>query len=931
MDVRYALSGPWTGGDVGLHTASITLVHPRLNGRYANGVLSFGALDGVIKALAQLPRTTEPLPDIVVVNGEARLSTVGGAVRLRAAGSLRAGALTMLQGQVEPLHLRFGGESADSDGGAFGVESFAGSLRLSVDQRAIALRNSAGSIKIARLTVSAETPYPDGKAAWTGPASAGFEAAGVAGRIGATAFDRASLGATFSGTMDATRARQALHGSANMRVQADSISGRGVAAGLTTITVTLPNFDLEHGAGGSRGAAAAKVDVSFAQVTAPGVRLTSVSSQMRSEHIGIQAGKGAPVVSGVILGNLAGSGAASGPSGGEPYLSAVRRGLADFRFSTTAWEAEISGGPESVALLAPLKVAAKSGASVVVSAQARSKSASPASARGSAAVTIRGGGLPALELAATNAVIARTGSSADIALQWAADAGPAKGAKFRIAGRGAWRGREARFSLAGCAPLSIDRLTVASDTITKVSGKLCAAAAPLLVANPAGWRLSGRIDGVAAADMDRLVTVRGVGGSVSAAGSAKTLEMASLTLEKGEVLDAATPRRFEPLSGLGHLDVAAGRATGRLAISLAKGPPLATLSVRHVLATGAGRVDIESNLQFTRAGLQPAGISRLVSAVRNASGVAKFAGWFSWARSGALKSGGEVSADAFDFTSPLGAVVGLNADLRFTSLMPLLTPPNQTVTIRQVRAFLPVSALAAQFDLGEGDLNLNAASGAVASGHVRLEPMRLALAPGAKNQGAILLDRISLGEILAATSLSDAVKTNAVVEGRIPFEIGPKGLTIERGELASVKAGRISISRAALTGASGGAAAKPPGFAEDLAYQAMENLAFDNLSASLNSRANDRLAMLFHIKGRHDPPTRQKATVAVKDILSGHALDKPLTLPSGTKIDLTLDTSLNFGDLVKAVAQAWRETLAPSVAPGHSGAVQSSTVKHPSR
>ena len=99
---------------------------------------------------------------------------------------------------------------------------------------------------------------------------------------------------------------------------------------------------------------------------------------------------------------------------------------------------------------------------------------------------------------------------------------------------------------------------------------------------------------------------------------------------------------------------------------------------------------------------------------------------------------------------------------------------------------------------------------------------------------------------------------------------------------------------------------------QDFAYQALENLAFDSLSADLNSVANGRLQVVFHIKGKFDPPKPQTADVAVADILNGTALYKPIPLPSGTPVDLTLDTSLNFDELLKSYAQAWSKTLGPA-------------------
>jgi hypothetical protein len=56
--------------------------------------------------------------------------------------------------------------------------------------------------------------------------------------------------------------------------------------------------------------------------------------------------------------------------------------------------------------------------------------------------------------------------------------------------------------------------------------------------------------------------------------------------------------------------------------------------------------------------------------------------------------------------------------------------------------------------------------------------------------------------------------------------------------------------------------------------------------------------MVFHLKGRHDPPKSVPTTVAVTDLVRGTAFDKPIALPKGTPVDLTLDTSLNFDQLL---------------------------------
>ena len=96
---------------------------------------------------------------------------------------------------------------------------------------------------------------------------------------------------------------------------------------------------------------------------------------------------------------------------------------------------------------------------------------------------------------------------------------------------------------------------------------------------------------------------------------------------------------------------------------------------------------------------------------------------------------------------------------------------------------------------------------------------------------------------------------------------------------------------------------------QDFAYQALESLAFESLSADINSVDKGRLQIVFHIKGRSDPPKPQVAEVPVADILNGSALQKPIPLPSGTPIELTLDTSLNFDELLRSYAEAWSKAL----------------------
>jgi hypothetical protein len=161
-----------------------------------------------------------------------------------------------------------------------------------------------------------------------------------------------------------------------------------------------------------------------------------------------------------------------------------------------------------------------------------------------------------------------------------------------------------------------------------------------------------------------------------------------------------------------------------------------------------------------------------------------------------------------------------------------------------------------------------------------------------------------------------------VVDGRLPFEFGPKGFRFLDGKIRAIQPGRMAISREALTGVqagvqgqdsdSPGAPAKPVepqapvNAIQDFAYQAMENLSFDTLEAGVNSTDQGRLAILFHIKGEHDPKVVEKARIGLIDLIRGTAFNKRIALPAKTPVELTLDTSLNFDELLAAWQNAYK-------------------------
>jgi hypothetical protein len=172
---------------------------------------------------------------------------------------------------------------------------------------------------------------------------------------------------------------------------------------------------------------------------------------------------------------------------------------------------------------------------------------------------------------------------------------------------------------------------------------------------------------------------------------------------------------------------------------------------------------------------------------------------------------------------------------------------------------------------------------------------------------------------------------DAKVSGKIPFETQDGKVRIASGNLEAIAPGRLTIRRELFTGGAAqvttdvktdAVATPPPAVVPDpnqtftdMAYQAMEDLAFEEMGATVNSLPNGRLGVLFHIKGRHDPPEKKQIKLSAMDLIRQRFLGKPLPLPSGTQVNLTLDTTLNLDDLLADYAEFNRTSGSAKVQP----------------
>ena len=527
--------------------------------------------------------------------------------------------------------------------------------------------------------------------------------------------------------------------------------------------------------------------------------------------------------------------------------------------------------------------------------------------------SLAGPGLPAAKLTLRNLVWSGGGFTSDAALAARFNFAMLQGSDISARGTFSWQNGQYAFKPSGCVHAVLAAFHPGdSDLARNVQGDICALPnQPLLTGEGIGWTLSGEARN-ASADLP-LATAHLEKATARLAfdGEGAPLK-GTATVTSGQISDRAAAIRFKPLLATGTASLANGVWTGRFAATDTKNNALGETTFVHAMATGAGTAHIDApHIVFAPNHQQPADLSPLLVGLRSAEGSAAFAGDINWTRQ-AITSQGKLTIAALDFMTVLGKAHAVKSEIVFTSLLPPATASGQGLTISRIDWTIPFSAVDVRFAFSPTAIQISKADTDIAEGHASLGAINISLADPGHVAGAAQINSIALNSLVTASNLSSKVKLEGKVSGRIPFTISPEGFRITNGHVAADGPGRLSVNRSLWAQ---GDAAISSNAVQDFAYQALEYLAFEQMSADLNSIPGGRLQIVFHIKGKSAPPKPQVAEVAIADVINGTALYKPIPLPSGTPIDLTLDTSLNFDELLKSYAEAWSKSLSPEGQP----------------
>lgn len=951
VEVDYALGLPWSETGLGVTPGRIRLIRPVLRASWRDGRFSMGSLDPLVEEFTSRPPGPEARgPLVLVEQGRLHLGTDYGPLDVRADARIEEGRLMRLSARAAEAALVSGDARVNLEGAALELTTTGDrtQLQLEADFGRVAAPAFEGDDM--RVAVDGEVPYPDlderrseGDLDLVATLSADrLESGAVSGR----AVDaRLALDGRINGWLETFR----LTGNAEGAVGADALSlgdtrasdarlsfsetaldvsrrdGRNlwrldgpmtlIAGRLRSGDLDVAGLDLRTGdlsAGGRSG----EGEATAFEITAPAsvrarslafgeLNLGGISGQLDADVTG----------DGVVLVEAAGRLQAQrgrwplmgAPSPDDPpELAALKRALGAFRLDAPSFRLRTGSTGTELALGQAARIAPLNGGLVTLAAHpdAPLYSARPGQSGGGALILNAEAPETAVQVNVPDWRLTAGGFTATLDGRAAFNFGFARAVTVETAGALISGGGRLTYRPDDCVAIAAAQLAFGENDARGLSGALCPVNTPMVTVADGGWTATGRVRGAAAEVPFLAMRFSDIAGPLTVRGADAGLEMDADALT-ARVADTTDPRRFYPLDAEGGASLAGDVWLGRFDLS-SGGHRLGSVDLKHDGRAEAGGVAFDaSNLVFAEDGLQPEDVTPLTEGLIDSpvTGAAGFRGRFDWTPEGAT-SQGVLTVQDLDFVSPAGPVTGLNGEIAFTSLTPLVTAPDQRLTAEGLTALTPLTDLNLLFELGAESFQVSGVDLDVAGGHVVIEPFDVPLDRTRPFAGTLVFENVQLGELIGGAGFGEQVALNAVVSGRVPFTWDVENsFRVTNGSLYAVQPGRLEIAREALSGleAGGGGEDVPPNVVQDLAYQAMEELAFDILTAEVNSLDEGRLGVLFRIRGRHDPPERQELRLTLSELISREFLNRELPLPSGTEIDLTLDTTLNLNELVSDI------------------------------
>ena len=959
VEVDYALGMPWSKAGLGVTPSRIRLVRPLARASWKEGKLSLGSLDSLIEEFtAKPPRPDSRAPLVIVEGGRARIDTEYGPLQVLADARIDDSKLMRLNARLPAASLKSGDMQARGLSAVVDLTTTGDRVALKVEAAAEDFEAKDAGGTAARLTLTGDLPYPDlkarrgdGRAVIAAHLTAdALNAGGIEGRKAEAALD-------FDGRTQGWIEAFQILGKGQTRIRAQGLAGQGMDARGADISLSRADVMVKRGQRGLEWRVASPAAIRLDSGSAAGTRLTqavlsssSLTAGGRDAAFEVQgplARRAARLVSGDLslsqaqgrldldlvrdgVTQLTATGALSADRAAWPGLGAptrddlpemaeLKRALDAFALDAPGVRLAAGSAGTELTLTRPITARPANGGLLTLSPAKTPLFAAEAGQSGGGALSItaqRGGGLPEAQIAVPSWSLTPGGFHAVLDGRAALDFGPARNIALSTKGELASNGGRLTYTTSDCIPLSVERMELGENDVTDVAGRFCPADGPLISVADGGWRAQGTLADVNATAPFLAMRFADAQGRLVVDGKPAGLSMTA-SVAKAQVADTTDPQRFLPLTATGEARLANDVWNGGFDLTRLE-HAIGRIDLRHDGKAEAGGLIISApNLAFSQYGLQPDDLSPLAADYLKSpvEGSAGFEGRIDWTPTTSTSSG-VVTIPELDFTSPAGKVQGLKGRVEFTSLIPLITAPDQVLTVDRLETVTPLTDLELRFALDEKALALAGGQIQAAGGRISIEPFNIPLTPGEAWGGVIVVEQVQLNELMKSANLQDKAELDSVVSGRLPFTYAPdKGWRIVGGVLNAVRPGRLSIKPEVFddlaAGGGDASAALPPNTMQDLAYQAMQDLAISDLTAEVNSLDEGRLGVRFRINGRHDPPEREQLRLSWMELIRRDFLNKKLNLPSDTPIDLTLDTTWNANQIVSDLMEYARRGQTP--------------------
>ena len=325
---------------------------------------------------------------------------------------------------------------------------------------------------------------------------------------------------------------------------------------------------------------------------------------------------------------------------------------------------------------------------------------------------------------------------------------------------------------------------------------------------------------------------------------------ATATLSAMTIAQAAELELVAPVIVAGDARLQDNRASFDFDVKTPRGAVIGRGAGQHDMKSGKGEATFDSgDLNFTPGGLQP---DRLIPAMKGvisaASGAAGGRAAFSWSPAGVATSG-SASAKNVSFQGPGVAVTrteGVTGDLAFSSLAPVATDGEQTVSIRKIDLdALDLENGVMRFALpGDETLKIVEAEFPWFGGTIGAYDSTMALS-GAKSETKLQIDNVSLGELLGFFKV-DGLSGEGVIEGVLPITFEGGRARIDNGILSAKGGGVIRYTGDI------GAAAGQANETTSLAFDALREFNYEALSTTIDGPLDGTLRFKVFFEGRSD-------------------------------------------------------------------------------